>query len=413
MKIGFFTETYFPQLNGVSVSLAFIKSELEKNGHQVYVFAPKVPGYKDTENNIIRLRSLTVLNSEPEQKLPISAIDFRKVLQLKLDVVHGHGGGFVSILGYELALTKGYPYVLTYHTYIEKYLHYFFLKSKKITLPIAKKGSRLICNLSDVVIVPSQKMKTILRGYGVKKEISVIPNPISLESFVKGKMGFLRKKLNIDTDKVILLTVSRLGQEKNIDFLIKSFLKVYEKSKNVVLVIVGLGPEEARLKALVKKLALEEKVFFTGFIDTKQMPQVYSDSDIFVFASTTETQGLVVLEAAACQLPLIVVKDEAFNDPIKDGFNGYMVEEKVDLFAEKVLDLVSDNEKRKQFGINSSQHVRSVFDQAKIIKQFEKVYNEAIDIRKKESRVTHKLQASLKKIIKLYNKSIGLVKNMR
>ena len=152
MRIGFFTEMYLPHLNGVTVSLAFVKSELEKNGHEVFVFAPKIRGYKDTEKNIIRLRSIAILNPELELKLPISAIDFRKILKLKLDVVHGHGGGLVSILGYELALTKGYPYVFTYHTYLEKYTHYFFLKNKKINSKIAKNSSRFMCNVSDLVI---------------------------------------------------------------------------------------------------------------------------------------------------------------------------------------------------------------------------------------------------------------------
>lgn len=403
MRIGFFTETYFPHLNGVAVSLAFIKSELEKNGHQVFVFAPKIPGYKDTEKNIIRLRSLTIIHSEPEQKLPISAIDFRKILKLKLDVVHGHGGGLVSILGYELALTKGYPYVFTYHTYLEKYMHYFFLKNKKISSKIAKNSSRFICNASDLVIAPSQKMKTILQSYKVKKEIIIIPNPIDLNSFAKVKSDFLRKKLNIDDGKVILLTVSRLGQEKNIGFLIKSFLQVAKENKQAVLVIVGAGPEQEKLEKLTAKLALRGKVFFTGYIDTKKMPEVYSEADIFVFASTTETQGLVVLEAAACELPIITVKDEAFDNVIKDGFNGYLVTEDTNLFAEKILDLLKDNVKRKQFGINSRQYVREIFDQNKIIKQFEQIYSQAIEIRKNKPRRTLRLRNQVKKFIKLFS----------
>ncbi|MFA6466771.1 MAG: glycosyltransferase [Patescibacteria group bacterium] len=403
MRIGFFTEIYLPHLNGITISLIFAKKELEKRGHQVYIFTPKIAGYKDKENNIIRLRSIAILNPELELKLPISAIDVRKILKLKLDVVHGHGCGLVSILGYELALTKGYPYVFTYHTYLEKYTHYFFLKNKKITNKIAKNSSRFICNVSDLVIVPSQKMKTILQSYKVKKEIIITPNPIDLNSFTKVKSGFLRKKLNIDDEKVILLTVSRLGQEKNIGFLIKSFSKVVKENDQAVLVIVGDGTEQNKLAALSKKLNLEDKVFFTGYIDTKQMPEVYSDADIFVFASTTETQGLVVLEAAACQLPIIAVKDEAFSNVIKDGFNGYLVTEDTNLFAGRTLDLLRDGAKRKQFGINSSQYVREIFDQNKIIKQFEQIYSQAIEIRKNKPRRTLRLRNQVKKFIKLFS----------
>ena len=223
MKIAFFTETYLPHLNGVSISLVFAKKELEKKGHEVYVFAPKIAGYKDSEKNIIRLSSIRIINSEPEQKLPIPTPQFRKILNMKFDVIHGHGGGFLSLVGYQIALTKGYPFVLTYHTYLEKYTHYFFIKSKMITSPIAKNGSRFICNISDIVIVPSIKMKKILVKYGVSKKVVVVPNPVNLERFVKTKKGYLRKLLGIGEANIILLTASRLGEEKNIDFLVKSF----------------------------------------------------------------------------------------------------------------------------------------------------------------------------------------------
>lgn len=403
MRIGFFTETYLPHLNGVAVSLAFVKSELEKNGHEVFIFAPKIKNHKDTENNIIRLRSLTIINAEAEQKLPISAADFRKILKLKLDIVHGHGGGFVSILGYELALTKGYPYIFTYHTYLEKYTHYFFLKNKKITNKIAKNSSRFICNISDLVIVPSQKMKTILQNYQIKKEITVVPNPIDLTSFTKLKSDFLRQKLQLPKDKLVLLTVSRLGQEKNIDFLIKSFAQVCQKNNQAILVIVGAGPEQEKLEKLSEKLGLQNKIFFTGYIDAQQMPAVYSAADIFVFASTTETQGLVILEAAACQLPIIAVKDEAFYDVVKNDFNGYLVAEDTSLFADKILYLLKDKDKRKQFGLNSSQYVREVLNQSKIIKRFEQIYSEAIESRKNKPRTTLRVQNNIKKFLKFFS----------
>lgn len=365
----------------------------------MYIFAPKIKNYKDEEKNIIRLRSLTILNSEPKQKLPVSTIDFHKILNLKLDLVHGHGGGLVSIIGYELALIKGYPYIFTYHTYIEKYAHYFFLKNKNISSPIIKKSSRLMCNLSDAILVPSKKMKTILQNYGVKKEISVLPNPINLDRFKKGKRGFLRKKLNITDETFILLTVSRLGQEKNIDFLIRSFFEVSKENKKTVLVIVGAGPEEEKLKKLTEKLGLAEKIFFTGYISAEKMPEVYSDSDIFVFASTTETQGLVVLEAAACELAIIIVKDEAFAGVVKNDFNAYIVAENENLFAKKTLALLNDNKKRKQFGINSNQCIKENFNQSKIIKQLEEIYSTAIEIRKNKPRRTLRLRNQIKKFI--------------
>ena len=402
MKIAFFTETYLPHLNGVSISLVFPKKELEKKGHEVYVFAPKIAGYKDSEKNIIRLSSIRIINSEPEQKLPIPTPQFRKILNMKFDVIHGHGGGFLSLVGYQIALTKGYPFVLTYHTYLEKYTHYFFIKSKMITSPIAKNGSRFICNISDIVIVPSIKMKKILVKYGVSKKVVVVPNPVNLERFVKTKKGYLRKLLGIGEANIILLTASRLGEEKNIDFLVKSFYEVSKKDLSSVLVIAGEGQEEEKLKYLVKNLGLESRVYFPGYIDTKFMPKAYSDADIFVFASTTETQGMVVPEAASCGLPLVLVQDEAFNGVIKDDFNGYAVSEKPKLFASKVLNLILDTKKREVFGKNSAKLVREIFKQEDLIRKLENVYQEAIMIRKKEPRITSRVQNGVKKFIGLF-----------
>lgn len=403
MKIAFFTETYLPHLNGVSVSLVFAKKELERKGHEVYVFAPKVAGYKDSEENIIRLSSIRILKSEPEQKLPIPTPQFRKLLNMKFDVIHGHGGGFLSLIGYQVALTKGYPFVITYHSYLEKYTHYLPIKSTMITSPLARRGSRYICNLGDIVIAPSIKMKKILEKYGVSKKIAVVPNPINLERFVKSEKGFLRKLLNIDNSKIILLTASRLGKEKNIDLLINSFYEVAKKDNNSVFVIAGNGPDEERLKHLVKSLGLESRVYFPGYIDTKDMPLAYSDADIFLFASTTETQGMVVPEAASCSLPLVLVKDEAFSGVIRDGFNGYSVAEKPKLFAAKILNLIRDPEKREIFGKNSAKLVREVFNQDDLIQKLEDVYQEAIFIRKKEPRITSRVQSGIKKFAGLFS----------
>src|SRR3990167_5707297 len=339
MKMAFFTETYYPELNGVSVSLDFVKKQLERKGHEVFIFAPKVRGYQSFDDHVIRLSTVRVINSEPKQRLvlPIPNSTFRKMMSLKFDVIHAHGGGFSSLVGYQLALLKGYPFVLTYHTYIEKYTHYFFVKNPAVTGAIARQGSKFMCNLSDIVVVPTMKMKKVLEKYGVKKEIQVIPNPIDLTKFKKREKGFLRHKLKLPRESMILLTASRLGKEKNLDFLIQSFALAAKEFPLARLVLVGDGPERERLEALVAKLGLEKTVIFTGYMDTKQMPLVYSDADIFLFASTSETQGMVIPEAAACGLPVVAVRDEAFKNLVINDHNGDLVSENRKSFAGKLI----------------------------------------------------------------------------
>ncbi|HSX58508.1 MAG TPA: glycosyltransferase [Candidatus Saccharimonadales bacterium] len=404
MKIGFFTETYLPSLNGVSVTLDFEKRKLESLGHQVYVFAPKSTGDHKDDETITRLSSMKLVNSEPAQKLvlPIPNSTLRRTFRVGLDIVHAHGGGFFSFLGYQLAVAKGYPYVLTYHAYLAKYSHYFFIKNEAVTERAAKNGSKLICNLADVVIVPTEKMKKILQGYGVNKKIEVVANPIDLEKFKKVERGFLRSQFSIGEDKVILLTASRLGVEKNIEFLLRSYQKVTKKEEKSVFVIAGDGPNKKKLEDLVKELKIEERVIFTGFVATEAMPQVYSDSDVFLFASTSETQGMVVPEAAACGLPVIVVKDEAYVEAVTDSFNGYVVKEQAKAFAEKILELINDQPKRLEFGANSEKLISENFDNDVIIEKLVSVYREAIRIRKQEPRVSNRIRARFKSFAGLF-----------
>lgn len=415
MRIAFFTETYLPHLNGVSISLAYEKAKLESLGHKVYVFAPKIAGSQD-DPDVIRLSSMKVFNSEPEQKmvLPIPNDTLRRTFRVGLDVIHAHGGGFFSFLGYQLALAKGYPLVLTYHTYLAKYTHYFFIKNKLLTSKAATNGSKLVCNLADVVIVPTEKMKKVLEGYGVTKKITVVPNPIDTQKFRRVERGYLRKKLAIGDEKLILLTACRLGKEKNIDFLLKAFAAVAKKDKNSIFVIVGDGPEKHNLQELTNDLRLGARVFFTGYLPTENMPNVYSDADIFLFASTSETQGMVVPEAAACGLPLVVVEDEAYAGAIKDFVNGYETTMKPTVFARKLLTLIENPQKRKEFGLASERLIKENFNPEEIIKQLVGVYEEAIRIRQASPRVSSRVQNRVKiffslfRYVKELNRRLGL-----
>ncbi len=416
MKIAFFTETYLPTLNGVSLSLNYAKEKLEKKGHEVYIFAPRVSGYKDKKSRIIRLSSVKVIDAEPAQKmvLPVPNKTFRQMLSVKLDLVHAHGGGFFSFMGYQLALAKGYPLIITYHTFVERYTHYF-LNGRFVNPKMISVGSKLICNLADVVIVPSEKMRKVLLDYGVSKKIEVVPNPLDFSKFNENPKGYLHQKLGLKPDTKILVTVSRLGIEKNIDFLLRAFKLVTKKNLEVVLVIIGDGPEKKSLETLAKKLQLSDKVFFTGFINRVDMPKAYADSDIFLFASTSETQGLVIPEAAASGLPLVVVKDDAFVGAIEEGVNGFETPMKEEYFAEKVLELLQDEKKRVDFGKQSRILISTNFDPKKIIQQLLDIYQEAITIRQKKPRISARIQDRVKVFSGLFRavKEINRVLNTR
>ena len=392
MKIAFFTDTYFPQLNGVTVSVDNFSKELQKKGHTVYIFAPKIRGYTGQNNNVYRVNSFKVVDSQPEIRVPILIPNrnLRQVFKLDFDIVHAHGNGPFSVLGYQTAIVKRIPFVLTFHTIQTKYAHYF-LNGKIIRPRTIAAGLRIFASVCDGVIVPSNKMRKELIGYGIKKDIKILPSFIETSRFQRNEKGYLHKKLNIPEDHKILLSVGRLGKEKSFDFLIEMFKYVVKNEPQTHLVIVGQGQEELNLRKLAKKLALEKSVHFTGKLDNKVVPNSYSDADIFVFASSSETQGLTVLEAAASGLPLVVVDDPAFSNIALENRNSLKSPLNQKIFAQSVIRLLSQPEMRKKFGENSVKIVAENFQSGRLTEELLDYYEKIIQSRKNRKRIFRKI----------------------
>lgn len=383
MKIALFADTYYPQRNGVATSVGFLTSALRKFGHKVYVFAPKIKGHEEKETDTLRIPSSRLWPRLPDSArlpLPIPSPAWWEIIRKDYNIIHAHGNGLFSLIGYVVAKIKGIPFVLTFHTLFDKYTHYI-LKGKIISPKKADFILRVFANRCDGVVAPSEKMRQKLVEIGVKKPIEVIPNFIDISEFKLRQKGFLHTKFNIQRDLKILLTVGRLGKEKNFEFIIRLFAKIAKKETAVQLVIVGGGREENNLKKLIKQLDLTKKVTMTGEIDIKQMPYVYSDADIFVFASTTESQGMVVLEAAAVGLPLVLVKDEAYEAVIKNGVNGFILPLKEEAFVSKIRLLIKHPNMRKEFGTNSIKIARSNIEEKTIVSKHINLYQSLLKLK--------------------------------
>ncbi len=402
MKIGFFTDTYRPQINGVVENVDLSARELRARGHKVYIFAPKMSGYKDKDPHVIRLNSVRILKN-PEERLamPLPTKGFRDMLRIDLDIVHAHGGGTMSLLGYQLAVVKGLPFLLTYHTLYTEYLHYF-LKGKVITSDMVKRASRVFCNLCDSVIAPSHKIEKELLKYGVSKPILVVPGGIDVSRFQNQPKGYLREKLNLKENDKILLFTGRLGQEKNLGLLLKAF-KIIAKVPGCYLVLVGDGPERKRLETMVQNANLESRVFFTGFIAENDIPKVYADSDLFLFTSKTETQGLVVAEALASGLPVVAVEDEAIGEMVKEGVNGYLTKNKPEDFSDKVIFLLKNPTMRKTMGEKAKLEIKKNFTIHKQAETLEKIYKEVRLFQKKNPRSVVKLTNRISSVYNFLN----------
>lgn len=392
MKIAFFSDTYYPQLNGVTVSVANFAKELRQKGHTVYIFAPKFKNYKEKDPFVYRLPSIKILNAEPTVHAPIgiSPKGLFQLFKMDFDIVHAHGNGFFSLLGYEVARAQGIPFVMTFHTLHNEYTHYLF-KGKIVKPRLVERALRFIANRCDGVIAPSPKMKQKLVEFGCKKDIVIIPNFVQRDEFSDVDKGYLHKRLHLPKSIPVILSVGRIGIEKNFHFLIEVFALFSKKDKNSHLCIVGQGPQKENLKKLAQRLNISDRVHFTGRINANVMPKVYADSTIFIFPSITETQGMCVLEAASSGLPIIVSDDGAYEKMVVDGKNGFALPLKVSLFVDKIQKILQNPQLQDKFGNMSKNLVKENFNSEDITENLINYYDEKISKKKLKAKILYRV----------------------
>lgn len=342
MRIGFFTDTYTPQINGVVTSISLFANELERQGHAVYVFAPTPRQPKDGPH-VVRLPSVPFV-FQPEMRLA-AAYDARAhalVKRANLDIIHSHDPFAVGVFGLAMAKRFRLPYVHTYHTLYPEYVHYIW--DTWLTRELAERMSRDFCNQCDTVIAPSTKIRESLLEWGTRKPIVTLPTGINVAKYgARDDAGVaaFRERFGIKPGERVLTFVGRLGLEKNVDALVDAMNFV--RTPGTRLMIVGDGPYRADLEKHAKKDHLADKVLFTGYLRREDVTNAYHSSDAFFFASLSETQGLVVGEALASGLPVIAVDDLAIADAVTDGANGFLVPEDPQALARAADRILGDD----------------------------------------------------------------------
>lgn len=372
MNIGIFTESYLPSHDGVATSVAMSASQLTKLGHNVSIIAPNRPHVKE-KKNIYRIVSVKLLD-EPEiwEAIEMPQSTLFELFQKNFDIIHIHSGGTISNIGWQIAKLHRLPLVMTYHTLWSYYTHYFpfpFLINPRMF----REFSSLLGNTCDALIAPTEKVRNILKSYAITKPIYVIPNGINLNKFLHPEKGYLRKKLHIPLSKTILLSVGRLEKEKSPDFILTAFSRVARHNTEAVLVFVGEGREKKYLENQAKRLQIDSQIFFAGAVPYIDMPRVYADAAIFLFASKTETQGMVVYEALATGVPVIAVQDTAFYSIVNDGHNGFMTNKDPKRYATKIQHLLTHKEQKREFASNAQKSV-APFAIENTVKQLEHCY---------------------------------------
>jgi 1,2-diacylglycerol 3-alpha-glucosyltransferase len=350
LTIAMFTNNYYPFIGGVPISIKRLKEGLEKQGHKVILFAPKYPrNHADDEPGIYRCPLLFFYRSKGFD-FAIANIFSKQIekqfLVHDFDVVHVHHPFWMGKKGFSLAKKYKIPVIYTYHTRLEKYAHYlpFFKKSFQniISHHIIKKFSQKC----DAIIAPTTSAREYLENIGVSREKFILPTGICFDHYVNCKGIIDKKELSID---VALCSVSRLSKEKNIDFLIDGIDYVKQHTEiRFKLFLIGNGPEYERLNSTIQDKQLENVVELVGSLPPEQVCDYYTCSDLFVFSSISETQGMVILEAMAGGCPVVAIRSSGIDDIIQNDLNGYKTRTHIVEWGNRVIELLENPPLLKQ-----------------------------------------------------------------
>ena len=373
MRVGLFTDTYLPQISGVATSIKTLKEELEKQGHEVYIFTTTDKHVKRYEDpTIIRLPSVPFISFTDRRIVYRGLFESYKIAKTyKLDIIHTQTEFSLGILGKMVGKALRIPVIHTYHTQYEDYVRYI-ANGKLIRPSMVKYIVRGFLNDLDGVICPSRIALNLLDGYSVKIPKRIIPTGIDLREYERPDISQediakLREKWAIASDETVLLSLSRVSYEKNIQALLANMPKILSNNPKVKLLIVGDGPYLEELKEQAQDLAVMDNVIFTGMVSHNETALYYKAADFFISASTSETQGLTYAESLASGKPIIAQSNPYLDDLITDKMFGTLCQTESDL-ADAVLNAIvstpAKQEKvwqKKLYEISAEAFGKSVF----------------------------------------------------
>jgi len=376
MKIGLFTDAYFPIISGVSISVDTLAKELTKLGHEVYIVTNKHERAIQ-QSRVLRLGGYRIpLKGMHEYRIgKVTRKKIREIIELDLDIIHCHSEFTMGRLGRKAARKMNIPIVHTYHTMLEDYVHFI---SKLLRAPLrfaSKKYSKSFANSSDYVVFPTIKVKRTFDRYGFTKKGYIVPTGIYLEKFSKTisnpeDLAELKQSLGLSKEDFILLYLGRLSREKSLRDLINNVAKIDDS--NVKLILVGDGPDRKEFEDLIAKHNLTDRVIFTGMISPEYVQSYYQIADLFLNFSVTETQGLTYIEALASGTPILAKFDDNLEGVVENGYNGFTFTDDSE-FLPLFQKIYSDPTLLKELKDNSDKAIDK-FSAATFAKNIEAIY---------------------------------------
>lgn len=423
MRIGIFTDTYHPDINGVVTSIKMLEREMKKRGHEVYIFSPSK--HEPTENqNLYMLKSIPLFVAKKFNyriatfySRPIA----KEIKELNLDIVHTQSEFSLALFGKIISRKFNIPFIHTYHTMWEDYMHYVIpIKGTRNIYPkrFARNLSKNFVRKAECIITPSKKTEKYLKyRCGVNnKPIYIIPTGIDIEpfnpsNFTDENKNNIKESLGIKENEKVILFIGRIGEEKSIDQILSIMPEVFKTLKNTKFVLVGEGPAKDGLVQQAERLGISDKVIFTGCVPWEKVALYYSIGDVFVNASTTETQGLTFIESMASGVPVVAKYASNLTEFICHNENGILVKHDKE-FTKAIISVLTNEElsnKLRQNGFITATHNSSKEFGDKLIE----VYSQVIDnykLKKSDEDKEQKIKSEEESIFNLKQKLLSITK---
>jgi 1,2-diacylglycerol 3-alpha-glucosyltransferase len=327
MRILMMTNTYFPIVGGLEQSVYSFSEAFKTLGHEVLIVTPTFKGMPTEEPGVIRIPAFQKFSGTVfSLNFPVSGLLTRLMKDFCPDIVHSHCPFFMGDFALRLSRQHAIPLVFTYHTMFEQYVHDWPIHNEGVKRFMVKLAAGY-ANFVDQVIVPSESVKDILLKRGVKTPMEVVSTGVDVERFSKGNGKTFRRQNKIPLDALVVGHAGRLSPEKNLEFLTKCMVELLKKDPRVHALIVGLGPSEKMIKDTFKRAGLEKRLHLTGVLHYQHLVDAYFAMDVFAFASLSETQGIVLIEAMAAGLPVVALDAPGARDVVEDYHNGRLLKE--------------------------------------------------------------------------------------
>ena len=391
MRVLMVSDVYFPRVNGVSTSIQTFRRDLAAQGCETWLVAPAYPaGWQDDERVLRQPSRYLAFDPEDRMMKPRATLAACLELSESVDVLHVQTPFVAHWIGVKAARRLRVPTVETYHTFFEEYLHHYLpLLPAAAARTFARTVSRRQCNAVDAVVAPSRQLADVLVGYGVTRPIHAIPTGLNLGEFEGGDARAFRARHGIAADRPVLLLVGRVAHEKNIGFLLRVLGEVMRRVPNVLLVIAGEGPALPGLRRTAAAAGLQGSVLFVGYLDRRgSLLDCYRAADVFVFASRTETQGLVLLESLALGVPVVSTAVLGTKEVLANAAGAVVVREDVAEFAAAVVRVLTQPQLRAQLASAGREFVERHWSSRETARRLLELYEEVVRTKRVDSTTT-------------------------